>query len=274
VVYARPLHEGRPLTFGVSGMLWRGSLVMFDRETQSLWSHVTGRAVAGPLAGAELKMLPALHTTWALWRAIHPDTLVLEKRGPAPAQPHRFEDTHVLGVIQGGEAVALPFGELERQPLAHLTLAGRPLLVVYIEPAATAVAFWREVEGRVLTFERLAPHGAGWQMVDRETGSRWNAVTGEGLGGPLAGSDLRAVPATQAYLSSWRALYPRGALWRAEHTSSDLLDGRWMKHQGARSADREPLDFPWLRGGVGLSANPSLGFRFEVSYRVPLQVRL
>ena len=189
---------------------------MFDRETRSLWSHITGNAVAGPLKGTRLTMLPAVHTTWRLWRANHPDTVVLEKRGLSARSPHLFERDYVLGLVAEGEVVGFPFGELSRVPLAHLSLADRPLLVVYIQPAATAVAFRREVDGRVLTFHRLARTGERWQMEDRETGSRWNAVTGEALTGPLAGTLLPRVPATQAYLSSWRSLYPGGWLWRAD----------------------------------------------------------
>lgn len=216
MVYARPIYQGRPLTFGVSGMLWRASLIMFDRETGSLWSHITGKAVAGPLQGMELQMLPAIHTTWGLWHATRPDTLVLDKRGRyAATERHRRGDAYALGLVVEGEAVGFPFSELGRQPLAHLTMAGRPLLVVYIRPAATAVAFRREVDGRTLTFRRLAREGSGWRMEDRETGSRWNALTGEALSGPLDGKQLRSMPATQAYRSSWRELYPRGRMWSA-----------------------------------------------------------
>lgn len=214
MVYARPIYQGRPLTFGVSGALWRASLIMFDRETGSLWSHITGKAVSGPLQGMALRMLPAIHTHWGLWHGTHPDTLVLDKRGRhAGIQPHHWGHAYALGLVVEGEAVGFPFNDLERQPLAHLTTAGRPLLVVYIKPAWTAVAFRREVDGRTLTFHRLARDGSRWLMEDRETGSRWNAVTGEAVSGRLDGKQLRPVPATQAYLSSWRELYPRGRMW-------------------------------------------------------------
>jgi hypothetical protein len=105
-------------------------------------------------------------------------------------------------VVLEGEATGFPFAQLERAPLAHATVARQPLLIVYIRPAATALAFRRQARGRVLTFRGLAPEGEGWRMEDRETGTRWNAVTGEAV-------------STQAYLTSWRALYPRGRSWQA-----------------------------------------------------------
>ena len=45
VVYDRTVGS-QTLTFGVSGMLFRDALVMFDRETDTLWTHVDGRAMA------------------------------------------------------------------------------------------------------------------------------------------------------------------------------------------------------------------------------------
>ena len=45
-MYARKV-DNRTLTFGVSGLLVRNSLVMYDRETGSLWSHLSGKALDG-----------------------------------------------------------------------------------------------------------------------------------------------------------------------------------------------------------------------------------
>ena len=50
-MYARDL-DGKTLTLGVSGKLIRNSLVMFDRETDTLWSHLTGEALEGTPGGA------------------------------------------------------------------------------------------------------------------------------------------------------------------------------------------------------------------------------
>lgn len=50
---------------------------MYDRETQSLWSQLLEQAIAGPLTGAALRMLPAEHTSWEYWHTRHPDSEVL-----------------------------------------------------------------------------------------------------------------------------------------------------------------------------------------------------
>ena len=54
MVYARTLGS-QSYTFQVSGMLWRNSLIMRDRETGSLWSHVTGEGLSGPAKSKRLE---------------------------------------------------------------------------------------------------------------------------------------------------------------------------------------------------------------------------
>ncbi len=78
MVYART-HADSTLTFIVSGKLWRNSMIMQDVETGTLWSHITGEAMEGALAGAHLAMIPSVQTSWSEWVAAHPDTRVLHK---------------------------------------------------------------------------------------------------------------------------------------------------------------------------------------------------
>lgn len=67
MVYARRLKNGRVLDLGVSGALYRDALVMYDRETGSYWSQITGQAIRGPLVGEKLRHLPSVVTTWGEW---------------------------------------------------------------------------------------------------------------------------------------------------------------------------------------------------------------
>jgi len=69
----------RVLSFGTSGSLYQSALVMYDRQTESLWSHFTGQAIAGVLTGAELDSYPVATVAWSDWRDAHPDGLVLSR---------------------------------------------------------------------------------------------------------------------------------------------------------------------------------------------------
>ena len=57
VAFDRTLGD-QVLDFGTSGKLYQSALIMYDRQTESLWSHFTGEAVAGELTGTELERFP------------------------------------------------------------------------------------------------------------------------------------------------------------------------------------------------------------------------
>ncbi len=238
-MYVRPLHQGRPLTFGVTGKLWKDSLIMYDRETGSTWSHVTGAAMDGPLKGTALKLVPALMTTWAHWKRMYPTGRVLTKppglfgpAGTSNAYQAYLEDQDrlgifgtrnpdarlpgkefVLGVTVGGERVAYPFRHLSRRPLVNDTVRSEPVVVVFSARDATAAAFARRAGGRTLTFAALREQDGQWLMDDAETGSTWRAFEGRAAAGKLRGGGLSALPATQAFWFAWKQIYPETRLW-------------------------------------------------------------
>ncbi|MCP3914831.1 MAG: DUF3179 domain-containing protein [bacterium] len=67
------------LDFGVSGNLWHGVLVMYDRQSGSFWTQLDGRSIEGDYAGTRLEHVASTFTTWERWKAAHPDTEVLFK---------------------------------------------------------------------------------------------------------------------------------------------------------------------------------------------------
>ena len=80
-MYARSI-SGRTLTFGVSGKLIMNGLVMYDRESGSLWSQVVGQAVDGEFAGQELTIIPALQSTLGALAGRPPRHNGPEQEGP------------------------------------------------------------------------------------------------------------------------------------------------------------------------------------------------
>jgi hypothetical protein len=70
---------GRPRRFGVSGLLYRSDLLMYDRDSESLWSQISAEAVTGRLLGQRLRLLRARVEQWGRWRREHPGTTVLSR---------------------------------------------------------------------------------------------------------------------------------------------------------------------------------------------------
>jgi hypothetical protein len=74
-------HNGQVLEFGVSSLLHNSDLVMYDRQTESLWQQITGEAFAGKFRGSQLKTLPLSMVAWSDWRAQYPNAEVLTVEG-------------------------------------------------------------------------------------------------------------------------------------------------------------------------------------------------
>ena len=63
--------------FGVSGLLYRSDLLLYDRETESLWSQILAEAVTGSSEGQRLEIVTSRMLPWKLWRERYPETTVL-----------------------------------------------------------------------------------------------------------------------------------------------------------------------------------------------------
>lgn len=230
-MYARDV-GGKTLTFGVSGKLIRNSLVMFDRETGTLWSHLTGDGLEGPMAGAHLRQVLSEQTTWSHWRAEHPDTLMLDV-DPAeltfdPYQVY-FEapdagvlgrkhvddrlpvKEKVIGVRLNGEVKAYSFAALARDRVVDDIVGGVPLVVVFDGPSQSGAVYRRDPNGSLLAFQ---PGPGPLSMLDVETRSAWDGLSGKATAGASAGTVLEPVPITYSFWFGWADFYPRTEVYR------------------------------------------------------------
>jgi len=183
-------YDGKTLSFGVSGLLHHSDVLMYDRQTESLWSQLGLQAVAGDYSGTELEWLPSEQMKWKAWRSKHPDTRALStdtghRRSysrnpyagyhkssgtmfPVPENRDELEPKNwVAGVIVDGQAKAYPLDDF---------------------PAG---ASRDEVAGRAIKLT--------WTPEQ----DRFAAETAEG----------EALPVVRAYWFAWQAFYPETKLW-------------------------------------------------------------
>ncbi len=232
-MYAREI-EGRELTFGVSGKLIMNALVMYDRQTDSLWSQFLGVAVDGDFSGTRLEPLASTLTSWVTWKSLHPDTLVLDQGGErfdpysryyldssAGVLGERFSDDRlgtkefVLGVQLEDGLQAYAFRHLSVHPVVNDRVGSTDLAVFFDGRQGTVAAWDRNVEGQLLTFsaaEGVAPDG-GPAVVDDQTGTTWSALGGTAFAGELTGTQLRQVTATPMFWFAWTDFFPSAPLW-------------------------------------------------------------
>ena len=135
------------------------ALVMYDHQSETLWSQFLSRGVKGPLANTQLEILASLQTTWSQWLSLHPDTTVLDKRGRY--QTDSYEGYYgggstgiigesnkderlpgkdlVLGVDLVSAAKAYPFRAMAGQAAINDFFSGRPVLIAF-DPLNETVA--------------------------------------------------------------------------------------------------------------------------------------
>ncbi len=240
--------DGRTLDFGTSGKLYQSDLLMYDRQTHSLWAQMEGRAVVGERAGTRLARIPANTISYGDFKAVYPAGRVLSREtgharsyGMNPyhaydrpdstpflfrGQPDRRRPPkeRVVGITVGELSRAYPWSTLATQRVIHDALGGEHLVVFYRPGAVSAldaseIARSREVgatgvfspvvDDRPLRFEPMAD-----AFRDRETGSTWN-VLGHAVKGPLAGKRLRAVSHVDAFWFAWAAFNPTTSIYGA-----------------------------------------------------------
>lgn len=151
MVYARSLGD-TTLTLIVSGKLWRNSLIMMDEETQTLWSHVSGEGLDGPLAGRSLETIPSVQTTWKQWVAAHPETRVLKK-------PEEISSSRYAGYMEDPERVGIfrTFWLKDLMPaktLVHGIARGSHAVAIADADLATGAHKEIDLGGETVTFFR------------------------------------------------------------------------------------------------------------------------
>jgi hypothetical protein len=183
---------GKLRTFGVSGLLYRSDVLMFDRESESLWSQLAMKAVSGPAVGTELTWLPSEHLTWKAWREKYPHGEVLstdtgfgrnyqreayaayfssdKTMFPVPHKRRELPDkTWVIGIVIDGTAKAYPVGDLPTDNAIKDKVGSKQVVVRY----------------------------------DAE--KRYPQITGP---------DGEQIPSVVAFWFAWQAFYPETGLWK------------------------------------------------------------
>lgn len=243
VSYERVI-DGHETTFGTSGRLFASALVMYDRATESLWTHYDGRAVVGVLTGFRLDPIASPLLSWGAFKEAYPDALVLDREetgfgrpyGTNPyqgydnpnARPFLFRGDvdersvamqRVVGVRDGDEARAWTLEAISGDGLAatNTELAGRSLVIFWVAGQSSALEAPQIVNGRdvgsvgvfdpTVDGETLTFGVQGDGFVDDQTGSTWD-ITGRALDGTLRGSQMERVPHLDTFWFAWSTYAP------------------------------------------------------------------
>ncbi len=187
------------------------NLIMWDPETNSLWSQIQGRGIHGAMKGKTLDMLPAVFVGYGTWKKMHPKTEVLDLSGV------RFKGWYYtienlargvndqkaplgIGLRQKGRTLLITMKALHQKPVYNVVVAGTSLVVV-----------WDGAEKAVLTYQAPSRSShftlrAG-MLHDDTTGIDYSILHGK------AGNSsrrLKRFPCIPTLVKAWKSYYPEG----------------------------------------------------------------
>jgi hypothetical protein len=233
--------DGTTYTFGVSGMLRHSDLVMYDRETESLWQQVTGEAIVGDMTGSKLREYPAQIISFNQFSKAFPDGKVLSREtgyskrygqnpyigyddiSSKPFMFHKNEDKRlppmekVVTVSLSEGVKAYPHSATKKLRVIHDVVGGKPLVIFHDNGAVSALdnarisssreigstgVFNPQVQGKELKFSYI-----DGKFIDENTGSIWD-ITGKAVEGELNGARLDLIPHGDYFAFAWFAFRP------------------------------------------------------------------
>ncbi len=248
VAYDRRV-DGQVLSFGVSGLLRHSDLVMFDRQTESLWQQLNGEAIVGAYTGTTLRAIAAQLISFEQFAGAYPDGTVLSRetgytksygrnpyvgydsieerpflyRGPRDKRLPPMEK--VVAVSLGEVDKAYPHSITRKLRVVHDAVGDQPIVIFHDDGAVSALdqrqirdskeigstgVFDPRLDGQHLTFRYEDGH-----FVDQQTKSTWD-ITGRALAGALEGKRLRPIPHGDFFAFAWFAFKPETALYQAK----------------------------------------------------------
>ena len=225
---------GLRLTFHLAGIN-NQNFLMRDEETGTYWQQISGLAVAGPLKGRRLTLVPSDELTFGLWKAEQPQGTVLNdipkyaagyaakdwdvrmKKAPTvidfPEHGLKARDL-MLGIQAFGASRAYPYQQVLAEKVVKDYVGMEPVLLVVGPDNQSVRAFHNRIPyvDASTDFYQIAADTPGALLMDAATGSEWN-FQGCAVSGPSRGVCLERIPMLRDYWFDWRNYNPRTSVY-------------------------------------------------------------
>ena len=217
--------NGETLHFHLAGIN-NQNFLMRDEETATWWQQITGKAVSGPMKGAQLDPVLSDELTFAQWKSEAPNGQVLlsvdrdkklyeydwEPKTAKYPVPISFKGSGVgdrevmIGFELNGVSRAYRLDSILKQWPIIDRVGGVPLLLVVGPDKKSVRAFESRIDGADMEFFRKSDT-TDWVLVDGSGGSEWN-FQGCATQGPMQGKCLKQVTALKDYWFDWKNYHP------------------------------------------------------------------
>jgi hypothetical protein len=221
-------------SFGVSGLLYNSNLLLYDRETESLWSQMLQLAVNGPRIREVTEVIQVIETKFETLQAMYPDASVMTRATghSRPYDEYPYGDyldepgllfqvsrgdnrmqakQRVIGIFEGDSAKVYQLGAFGALTRTINDQFNSQSIVVVGDSALNFAAIYSRVlaDGTILSFDPIQGDLPN-VMTDAE-GNVWD-IFGTAVSGPRAGAQLDS---TRSYTALWFA-------WAAHFGTVDI----------------------------------------------------
>jgi len=247
VVFDRNL-DGKLYDFGTSGLLRNSDLVMWDRQSETLWQQFTGEAIIGNLTGKKLTMLASSMISFKDYYTAYPNGQVLSKvtghhraYGNNPYvgyddinnSPFLYNDPidkrlkpmqRVVTISGQTSAKAYTYTILKTKKVVNDTFDGKDIAVFHKSGTSSALdgrnisnsrdvgttaVFSTKLDGTILDFAYDKDLG----IIDTKTKSSWN-IFGQAVSGKYKGKTLEQIVHADHFWFSWAAFKPNTLVYK------------------------------------------------------------
>jgi len=195
--------SGQVHSFGVSGLLYQSDVLMYDHETDSLWSQISSEAISGPSRGQHLRLLRSQMARWGQWKRAHPHTTVLSRQTGYRRDYGRS-----------------PYGRYAESPLVHFP--------VHFDPRyhpKTPTLGLAAPDGRARAYPANELERAGGSVKERFAGKSVQ-VTWDAHDRVFDVKAPQSIAVVQGYWFAWSAFHPNSSVFVATPVAESTLPGK------------------------------------------------
>ena len=187
---------GRAYTFGVSGLLYNSDVLLYDRETETLWSQILSKGISGKLVGNELEIIPSSHTSWTAWQKKHPNTQVLSTDTGADRSYNR-----------------LPYGNYDKGRETYFSIEFRSQKY---HPKERVIGISIDGKHKVYPFTELAKLQSD-SLQDEFSGQQLQlSFDAENRDGMIKDATGKILPSINTFWFAWYAFYPDTSVFKSK----------------------------------------------------------
>lgn len=215
-------------TFGISGLLYKTNLILYDRETDSNWSQLKLECVNGKLRGEKPTLIQTIETDWATWQKLYPNTKVLSneqglnrnyKEYPyggykeihdffiSPVQPINNAlplKERVFAILKNNNSKVYKFQDFLNGNAIKDTFEKDNLLIIGNQHFLKAFKIEGDLNNLNFNFRSINSDAF---FSDNE-GNQWN-IQGKAIEGPRKGEQLKNTNSLVSFWFAIGAFYPK-----------------------------------------------------------------